>query len=55
MVYQLAEAVVGFASDRAACADAGAYAREQVKAHWSWHAVANRIGEVYETSVKGAS
>jgi glycosyltransferase involved in cell wall biosynthesis len=47
----LAEALVGFASDRAACADAGAYGRERAKTHWNWHAMAQRIGCVYDAAV----
>jgi glycosyltransferase involved in cell wall biosynthesis len=54
VVQELAEAVVWFASDPAGCADAGAHAREQVKEHWNWHAMADRIGKVYEASVEGS-
>jgi glycosyltransferase involved in cell wall biosynthesis len=53
VVQELADAVVGFALDRAGCADTGAHAREHAKQQWSWHAMADRIGEVYDSSVKG--
>jgi glycosyltransferase involved in cell wall biosynthesis len=55
VVEDLTDALVGFASDPAACADAGAYAREHAQKHWSWHAMADRIGAVYEAAVKGQS
>jgi glycosyltransferase involved in cell wall biosynthesis len=55
VIQELANAVVGFASDPAGCADAGVHVREHAKEHWNWHAMADRIGEVYETSVKGPS
>jgi glycosyltransferase involved in cell wall biosynthesis len=53
VVKDLTDALVGFASDPVACADAGAYAREHAKSHWNWHAMADRIGAVYEAAVKG--
>lgn len=55
VIQELAEAVVGFASDPVACADTGAYAREHAKKHWSWYAVADRISAVYEAAFKGQS
>jgi glycosyltransferase involved in cell wall biosynthesis len=50
VVQDLAAAVVGFALDRAGHADAAAHAREHAKQQWSWRALADRIGEVYQTS-----
>jgi starch synthase len=55
VVQELADAVVGFALDPAGCADAGAHAREHAKEHWNWHALARRIGTVYEAAVNGQS
>lgn len=55
VVENLANALVGYAFDPAATATAGADGQQHARKHWNWHAMAERIGTMYESAVEGRS
>jgi glycosyltransferase involved in cell wall biosynthesis len=54
VVNGLTAALLSYASDPVARADAGARARQHAQTYWSWDAMTDRIRSVYETLLRGS-